>query len=131
MEKVVEVANSERIDKMPDKTIVLMSEGKFLERGHVVKSVMLNLYIQGMDEKLGPYSLITAVVETDKGVIEMTYDEGYRGVNAIEEATAFLTSHLGISGLILRSIIQLDQSTNKNNLVVIEQNEQDEEFYEI
>jgi hypothetical protein len=131
MIKVVEVSDSERIARAPDKTIVLMSGGSFLERGHVVKSVMLNLYIQGKDEKLGPYSLITALVETDKGIIEMTYDEGYRGMNAIEEATAFLTSHLGISGLILRSIIQLDQSMNKNNLVVLEQGNQDEEFYEV
>lgn len=131
MVKVIEVTDSERIDRAPDKTIVLMSGGKFSERGHIVKSVMLNLYIQGRDEKLGPYSLITALVETDKGIIEMTFDEGYRGVNAIEEAAAFLTSHLGISGLILRSIIQLDQSVNKNNLVVLESSDHEEEFYEV
>lgn len=131
MVKVIEVADSERIDRASDKTIVLMSGGKFLERGHMVKSVMLNLYIQGRDTKLGPYSLITALVETDKGIIEMTFDEGYRGVNAIEEAAAFLTSHLGISGLILRSIIQLDQSMNKNNLVVLESSDREEEFYEV
>ena len=131
MIKVIEVADSERIDRAPDKTIVLMSGGKFLERGHTVKNVTLNLYIQGRDEKLGPYSLITALVETDKGIIEMTFDEGYRGVNAIEEAAAFLTSHLGISGLILRSIIQLDQSVSKNNLVVLESGDREEEFYEV
>lgn len=130
MVKVVEVADSERISRAPDKTVVLLSGGKFLERGHVVQNVTLNLYIQRKDEKLGPYSLITALVETDKGIIEMTYDEGYRGENAIEEATAFLTSHIGISALILRSIIQLDQSMNKN-MVIIEQSDQGEEFYEV
>ncbi|MDE1818116.1 MAG: hypothetical protein KGH86_03610 [Thaumarchaeota archaeon] len=131
MDKVIEVADSERIGRAPDKTIVLMSKGNFLERGHVVQNVTLNLYIQRKDVKLGPYSLITALVETDKGVIEMTYDEGYRGEDAIEEATAFLTSHIGISALILRSIIQLDQSMNKNNLIVLESNDQEEEFYEV
>ncbi|MHB8546744.1 MAG: hypothetical protein ACYDAJ_08260 [Nitrosotalea sp.] len=131
MTRVVEVADSERIDRVPNKTIVLMSGGKFLECGHVVQNVTLNLYIQGKDAKLGSYSLITALVETNKGIIEMTYDEGYRGENAVEEAAAFLTSHIGISALILRSIIQLDQSMNKNNLVVPEQNDQGEEFYEI
>ncbi len=131
MKKVIEVANPERIDRAPDKTIVLISGGKFLEQGHIVKSVILNLYIQKKDDTLGPYSLITALVETDKGIIEMTYDEGWRGANAIEEATAFLTSHLGISGLILRSIIQLDQSTNKNNLLVLESDYQDPEYYEV
>lgn len=131
MKKIIEVADPERIDGVPDKTITLVSDGKFLERGHLVKNVILNLYVQKKDETLGPYSLITALVETDKGVIEMTYDEGWRGANALEEAAAFLTSHLGISGLILRSIIQLDQSTNKNNLLVIESDYQDPEYYEV
>ncbi len=131
MRKVIEVADPHRIDRAPDKTIVLMSGGKFLEQEHVVKNVALNLYIQKKDDSLGPYSLITALVETDKGIIEMTYDEGWRGVNALEEAAAFLTSHLGISGLILRSIIQLNQSTNKNNLLMLESDYQDPEYYEV
>jgi hypothetical protein len=131
MKKVIEVADPHRIDRAPDKTIVLMYGGKFLEQEHVVKNVALNLYVQKKDDSLGPYSLITVLVETDKGIIEMTYDEGWRGVNALEEAAAFLTSHLGISGLILRSIIQLNQSTNKNNLLVIESDYQDPEYYEI
>jgi hypothetical protein len=131
VKKVIEVADPERMDRVPDKTIALMSGGKFLEQGHVVKNVSLNLYIQKKDDALGPYSLVTALVETDKGVIEMTYDEGWRGANALEEAAAFLTSHLGISGLILRSIIQLDQSTNKNNLLVLESDYQDPEYYEV
>jgi hypothetical protein len=130
MMKIIDVVDPERIDSVPSKTIVLMSGGKFLERNHVVKNVSLNLYIQKKNERLGPYSLITALIETDKGIIEMTYDEGYRGVNAIEEAAAFLTSHLGLSGLILRSIIQLDQSMNKNNLLLLESDEQNEEYYE-
>lgn len=129
--KIIDVADPERIDTIPNKTIVLMSGGKFLEKGHVVKNVSLNLYIQKKDEKLGPYSLITALVETDKGVIEMTYDEGFRGINALEEAAAFLTSHLGLSGLILRSVIQLDQSMNKNNPLSIETAEQTFDYYEV
>jgi len=106
--KIVDVVDPQRISKTPDKTIILMSSGKFLERDHIVRNVHLNLYMQKNDDKLGPYSLITAFVETDKGSIEMTYDEGYRGENALEEAVVFLTSHLGISSLILRSIIQLE-----------------------
>ena len=131
MKKIIEVADPHRINSIPDKTIILMSGGKFLERGHVVQNVSLNLYVQKKDEKLGPYSLMTALVETDKGVIEMTYDEGYRGEHALEEAAAFLTSHLGISGLILRSIIQLDQSLNKNNLSIIEYDDKIEDYYEV
>ncbi|HZS73763.1 MAG TPA: hypothetical protein VFA69_04590 [Candidatus Nitrosotalea sp.] len=131
MSKVVDVADPERINRVPDKTITLMSGGNFAEQGHIVKSVNLNLYIQRKDEKLGPFSLITVLVETDKGLVEMTYDEGYRGENAIEEAATFLTSHIGISGLILRSVMQLNQSMNKNNLLALQSDDQDVEFYEV
>lgn len=131
MEKIIEVADPQRISRTPDKTIVLMSDGKFLERGHIVKNVTLNQYIQKDDPTLGHYSIITVLVETDKGIIEMTYDEGWRGVDALNDTANFLTSHLGISGLILRSIIQLDQSMNKNNLVVLDYDYQDLEYYEV
>lgn len=131
MSKVIDVADPERINRAPDKTVTLMSGGNFAEQGHIVKSVSLNLYIQRKDVKLGPFSLITVLVETDKGLVEMTYDEGYRGENAIEEAATFLTSHIGISGLILRSVMQLNQSLNKNNLLVLQSDDKDVEFYEV
>ena len=105
--KVIDVINPERINKSPDKTIILLSSGNFVELGYIVKSVHLNLYIQKKDKKLGSYSLITVYVETDNGEIEMTFDEGYKGENALEETASFLTSHLGISALILRSVMQL------------------------
>lgn len=108
--KVTDVIGSKRLNNGPDKTIVLMASGNFTERGYKIKTICLNLYLQDKDPKLGPYSLITVYVETDKGSIEMIYDEGYRGENALEEAAGFLTSHLGMSGLILRSIIQLESS---------------------
>lgn len=110
MLKVTDVANSKRLNNGPDKTIVIMTSGNFTEGGHKIKNIRLNLYLQTKDPKLGSYSLLTVYVETDKGSIEMTYDEGYRGENALEEAAEFLTSHLGISGLILRSIIQLENA---------------------
>jgi len=106
--KIIDVVDSQRINRIHDKTVILMSSDKFLEHNHIVRNVHLNLYVQKKDDKLGPYSLITAFVETDEGTIEMTYNEGYMGENALEEAVAILTLHLGISGLISRSIIQLE-----------------------
>ncbi len=110
MLKVIDVADSKRLNNGPNKTIAMMTSGNFTEHGHRIKNIQLNLYLQTKDPKLGPYSLLTVYVETDKGSIEMTYDEGYRGENALEEAAGFLTSHLGMSGLILRSIIQLESA---------------------
>ena len=111
--KVIDVINPQRINKAPDKTIVLLSDGNFIEQGFIIRKIQLCLYLQKYDEKLGPYSLLTVSVETDKGEIEMTYDEGYRGKNALEEAAGFLTSNLGLSSLILRSIIQLKTESEK------------------
>ena len=111
--KVVDVINPQRINKLPDKTIVLLSGGNFVEQGFTVKKIQLCLYLQKHDEKLGPYSLITVQVETDKGEIEMTYTEGFRGKNALEENAGFLTANLGLSSLILRSIIQLKAELEK------------------
>ena len=113
MLKITDVADSKRLNNGPNKTIALITSGNFTERGYKIKNMCLNLYLQTKDPKLGPYSLLTAYVETDKGSIEMTYDEGYRGENALEEAAVFLTSHLGISGLVLRSIIQLENALER------------------
>ncbi|MBI3841645.1 MAG: hypothetical protein HY295_00615 [Thaumarchaeota archaeon] len=114
--KVIDVIDPQRVSKIPDKTIVLLSSGNYVEQGVTIKRVQLCLYIQKTDPERGLYSLITSVVETDKGEVEMTYYEGYRGKNALEEAAAFLTSTLGLSGLILRSVIQLNAALNKNHI---------------
>ena len=66
-------------------------------------------YVEKTDEKLGPYSLITSEITTNKGTIEMIYDEGFRGSDSLIRAVDFLTSNLGISGLILRSVIALKE----------------------
>lgn len=55
----------------------------------------------------GPYSLITAVVETGAGTAEMVYDEGYRGADALGEAGRFLVGHLGASALVERAAIAI------------------------
>jgi len=42
----------------------------------------------------------------------MIYDEGFRGVDSLSRASSFLISNLGISGLILRSVIVLREKTS-------------------
>ena len=113
--KIIDVVKPERVKKPPEKSLSLFSSGEFKEQGFVIKKVELRLYVEKTDEKLGPFSLITTFVETDKGSIEMTYDEGYRGPNPLESTAEFLTSNLGISGLVLRSIISLKEEIKKHN----------------
>ena len=107
--RYIDISNPERVDRNPDKTIQLLSDGSITEKGYKIKNIQLLLYIEKNDKKLGQYSLITSLVETDKGSVEMIYDQGYRGNNALETSSKFLTENLGISGLILRSLIFLDE----------------------
>ena len=107
--------NPKRTQSPPDKSIEVFSQGEFLEQDFKIFKVELRLYQEKKDVKLGPYSLITSVVTTDRGSIEMLYDEGYRGNDALERTEKFLRSNLGPSGLILRSIIALKQALEKQN----------------
>ena len=107
--RYIDISNPERVDRDPDKVIQLLSNGSIIEKGYKIKNIQLRLYIEKNDKKLGQYSLITSLVETDKGSVEMIYDQGYRGNNALETSSKCLTDNLGISGLILRSLIFLDE----------------------
>ncbi|MDH3610355.1 MAG: hypothetical protein OEM79_01190 [Nitrosopumilus sp.] len=104
---IIDLHNPKRVDRKPDQIEVLFSTGDFKEQGFLVNLVELRLYVEKTEEKLGPFSLITSFVQTDKGSIEMLYDEGYRGKNSLNRAVEFLISNLGLSALILRSIIAL------------------------
>ena len=106
--RYVDISNPERVDCNPDKIIELLSNGSITENNYIIKNIQLRLYIEKYDKKLGKYSLITSFIETDKGSVEMIYDEGYRGNDALETSSKFLTENLGISSLILRSLIFLD-----------------------
>ncbi len=109
---IVDLHDPRRVDKIPNEVEVLLSSGNFLQDDFVISKVELRLYTERTDEKLGDYSLITSFVETDKGSIEMIYDEGFRGEMSLSRAAKFLTSNLGMSGLILRSIISLREKTS-------------------
>jgi hypothetical protein len=104
---VIDVYDPRRVSKTPDNVEVLFSSGNFIQEDFMISKIELRLYIEKKHEKLGEYSLITSFVETDRGTVEMIYDEGSRGEKPLSRATQFLTSNLGISALVLRSIISL------------------------
>ncbi|MFZ8922141.1 MAG: hypothetical protein ACO2Y5_07005 [Nitrosopumilaceae archaeon] len=104
---IVDLHDPSRVNRQPDQVEVLFNSGDFEEQGFLVKHVELRLYLEKNDEKLGPFSLITSFVQTDKGSVEMIYDEGFRGNDSLGRAVQFLISNLGLSALILRSIITL------------------------
>lgn len=99
--------------RRPDGVFHVMREGQgagVRARGLTVRAVRLCEYVErpGADGGgRGPYSLITAVVETDAGTAELEYDEGYRGADALGEAGRFLVGHLGASALVERAAIAI------------------------
>lgn len=113
--KIIDLSNPQRVNRKPEQKITLLSSGNYIEQGFEIKTVQLRLYVEKIDDKLGSYSLITSLVETDKGSIEMLYDEGYRGTNPLEQTAELLRSHLGLSSLILRSVIALKEGNRKQN----------------
>ena len=108
---IIDLHEPLRVDKIPDEVEVLLSSGNFTQDNFVISKVELRLYTERTDEKLGVFSLITSFVETNRGSVEMIYDEGFRGENPLLRASEFLTSNLGISGLVLRSIIALREKS--------------------
>ncbi|MDH5431053.1 MAG: hypothetical protein OEW78_04130 [Nitrosopumilus sp.] len=107
--KIIDLHDPRRVNRFPDSIEVLFSSGNFIQDDFKISRVELRLYNERIDDKLGVFSLITSFVETDKGSIEMIYDEGFRGEDSLLRATQFLTSNLGLSGLILRSVIALEE----------------------
>ena len=105
--KIIDIHNPERVNRKPDQIEILFSSGDFEEQGFLVKHVELRLYVEKNDDKLGPFSLITSFVQTNKGSVEMIYDEGYRGEDSLNRTVKFLVSNMGLSALILRSTIAL------------------------
>ncbi len=105
MMRIIDVPDAQRVDRSPDDVEVMLSSGGFVQDGFEVRRVELRLYQTGQAH--GTYSIITSFVDTDRGSIEMVYDEGYRGEEPLAGAVAFLTSQMGLSALILRSIIAI------------------------
>ena len=111
--KFVDVPDSKRIEKEPDNRNVIFSDGKITQDDVEIKQIELLQYKIKTDENLGEYSVITALVDTDQGQIEILYDEGYRGDDALNESANMLIQNLGLSGLILRSLISLKNKLGK------------------
>ena len=111
--KFVDVPDSKRIEREPDNRNVIFSDGKITQDDVEIKQIELLQYKIKTDENLGEYSIITALVDTDQGQIEILYDEGYRGNDALSESANMLIQNLGLSGLILRSLISLKNKLGK------------------
>ena len=111
--KFVDVPDSKRIERDPDNRNIVFSDGKITQDDVEIKKIELLEYKINSDQNLGTYSIITALVDTDQGLIEILYDEGYRGDDALNDSANMLIQNLGLSGLILRSLFSLKNKLGK------------------
>lgn len=95
-----------RIAGPPAKSAQLLHSAMKME-GVLITKMEMRQYVERTDEHLGDYSLLTVVVETDRGAVEMKYDEGFRGPDALESATKLLLQYAGLAALINRALIEL------------------------
>jgi protein-L-isoaspartate(D-aspartate) O-methyltransferase len=116
--QLLDVIETTRINRIPDKTMNLLSSANYKEQGYTISHIELRSYQK--KDKCGIYSIITLFVETDTGTIERILNEGYLGPNAIEEEMAYITSHLVLSNVILDAIRRLDQQIKFPELSTIE-----------
>lgn len=98
-----------RTSRPPDKSNVLLAGGSQKNQGFVIIKIEMRQYVERRDDQLGDYSLLTAVVETDRGTVEMKYDEGFRGPDALDSAVTMLTQYVGLASLINRALIELQR----------------------
>lgn len=98
-----------RVGRPPDRMTVLLAGGSQENQGFVIKKIEMRQYVERKDEHLGDYSLLTVVVETDRGAVEMKYDEGFRGPDALEFAVTMLAQYVGLASLINRALIELQR----------------------
>jgi len=107
--KVVDVSDPVRVNRTPDDVHVFLESGTVACEGFDVSKIELRLYTVDSTAR-GPYSLITAFVETNCGSVETTYDEGFRGSKPLASAVRLLTENLGLSALVLRLTMSLRQA---------------------
>ena len=106
MSKISDI-DCDLIKNDPDKSVVLLANGKIEIQGFIVEHMEIRQYIAKNDPSLGNYSLLTVLIKTDKGMIETKYDEGFRGDDAIESAVTMLTQYGGFASVINRALIEL------------------------
>ena len=95
--------------KNPTKSEKVLSNAQYIHE-YYIEEIILRQYIENYDTKLGNYYLFILYVKTNKGIVLMKYDEGYRGVDSFESIIEFIKKYAGISSLLNRAIIELEFS---------------------
>ena len=106
---VLDLETNNLLQQSPKNSKIILSNIMY-DSIHFIKKLELLMYITNNHKILGDYSILVSIIETDKGTVIMKYDEGYRGKYAFDNAIEMLTQYSGLSSLINRSLIELDNT---------------------
>jgi hypothetical protein len=102
-----------RLSKEPKDKIVLF-ERVFLPVDKVyIERVELRHYQERLDVNKGFYSLLTVYLKSNKGELELKFDEGFKGNDPLHELSLILMKHVGLESLINRLMIALNEQGNE------------------
>ena len=103
----LDVGTTKLIQKPPDNSKIILSNIMY-DYIYFIKKLELSIYATNNHEILGDYSILVIFLETNKGTVIMKYDEGYRGKDAFDNAIEMLTQYNGLSSVINRALIELE-----------------------
>jgi hypothetical protein len=99
-----------RISGAPIDKAVLF-EGVSLSVDNVmIDRVELRQYLESLDQEKGIYSLITVYLKSNRGEMELKFDEGFKGKNPLPEISLILTKYIGLESLLNRLVLAFDET---------------------
>ena len=104
---ILDLETNNLLQQTPKNSKIILSNIMY-DSIHFIKKLELLMYITNNHKILGDYSILVSIIETDKGTIIMKYDEGYRGKDVFDNSIKMLTQYSGLSSLINRALIELD-----------------------
>lgn len=99
-----------RISNEPLGKVVLLDGGSLSVDNVSIKRVELRLYRERFDKSKGFYSLITVYLKSSKGEIELKFDEGFKGIDPLQEISMILMRYVGLESIINRTLIALHET---------------------
>jgi hypothetical protein len=104
---ILDLETNNLLQQSPKNSKIILSNIMY-DSIHFIKKLELLMYITNNHKILGDYSILVSIIETDKGTVIMKYDEGYRGKDVFDNSIKMLTQYSGLSSLINRALIELD-----------------------
>ena len=100
---------SNLLTQTPKKSAIILSNIKY-DNQYFIRKLELLLYVKNKNSMTEEYSILLIRLETNNATLIMKYDKGYRDSNVFDDTIELLTKYNGLSSLINRALIELDEN---------------------